>query len=151
LEHMLEVAEGPGLVGAWQSLPRHLAVVASTAKIAASFGCRQAAAFSLVTEYSLADNHKVSDYALAVSTGSIVGDSMLFQGPDTGRTGSPYYRCGGLRLHSISEMQSRYDLFAAEEYDRIHGSAARGGRIEPDGTTVYDEVPPNPYRESAKV
>ena len=97
----------------------------------------------------MARNFKINDYALAVSDGGLVADSALFMGPDQGRTGSPYYRCGGLRLHSIAEMQARYDSFAAEEFDRIHGSTSRGGRILEDGTMVYDPTPPNPYREKA--
>jgi hypothetical protein len=63
-----------------------------------------------------------------------------------GHTTSPYFRCGGLKLHSVEEMQARYDEFAASEFDRIHGGL-RGGHIGEDGQVHLDAVPPNPYRQ----
>jgi hypothetical protein len=150
LAHMLETAV-PETITAWQALRKHLATVAGIAAIASQFGCRQAAAFSLVPVYSLADNHKVDDRALAVSGGGLVADSALFMGPDQGHVSSPFYRCGGLRLHTIEEMRARYAIFGAEEFDRIHASAARSGHIGDDGVVVYDQPPENPYKATASV
>ena len=144
-EHVLASA-GPETVEAWQSLPRHLATVAGIAGIASQFGCRQTAAFSLIEPYSLADNHKVDDRAVAVTTGELVADSALFQRPDQGHVTSPFYRCCGLKLHSVQEMQARYDTFAATEHGRIYG-ARRGGRIGEDGRVHEDPVPTNPFRQ----
>jgi hypothetical protein len=133
-------------IEAWQQLPQHLAAVARIAAIASMFGCRQTAAFSLVEVYGLADNFKIDDRALAVTSGGLVADSALFaQADPRGHTTSPFYRCGGLRLHSIEEMQARYNEFAASEHDRIHGGQ-RGGHIGEDGQVHIDPVPPNPFR-----
>ena len=47
-EHVLSTA-GPETVEAWQQLGQHITVVAKIAGIASQFGCRQTAAFSLVS------------------------------------------------------------------------------------------------------
>ncbi|HEX7428239.1 MAG TPA: hypothetical protein VF328_15200 [Mycobacterium sp.] len=65
-------------------------------------------------------------------------------------TTSPYFRVGGLKLHSIAEMQARYDEFAAAEFDRVH-SGLRGGYIGEDGRVHEDVVPINPYRDKQEV
>lgn len=144
-EHVLNTG-GPKTIEAWQGLGDQLRVVAAIAGIASQFGCRQTAAFSLVKLYDLADNFKVDDRALAVTTGGLVADSALLMQPDRGGVTSPFYRCGGLRLHTVEEMQVRYDVeFAAAEFDRIHGGS-RGGRVGEDGAVQLDEVPENPYR-----
>ena len=147
-EHVLNTGTSE-TVEVWQQLPRHLATVAGIAAIASQFGCGQTAAFGLVEPYHLAENFRIHDYAVACTTGSLVGDSMLFQRPDQGHTTSPFYRCGGLKLHSIEEMQARYDSFASAEFDRVH-TDRRSGRLI-DGQIVPDPVPVNPYRDTAEV
>lgn len=132
-------------VECWQQLPAHLAVVAGIGRIAAQFGVRQTSAFSLVSEYGLADNYKLADEALTCTTGNLVADSAGFQRPDRGHVSSPWYRAGGLRLWTVEEVRQRYSDFAASEFDRVH-SGRPGGRIGEDGTVIYDVVPPNPFR-----
>lgn len=134
----------PETVAAWE-LDEHLAVVAGIAAVAAQFGCRQTAQFSLVKEFSLADNYKIHDYAVAATSGGLVADSSLFARPDRGHVISPFYRCGGLKLHAVEEMQQRYDEFAAGEYDRVYGGQ-RGGHVGEDGVVHTDPVPENPYK-----
>ena len=150
LEHVLNSAdESDDVVGAWRSLPQHLAKVAQIAGIGAMFGVRQTASFSLIKAYGLADNSLVDDRALACTTGGLVGDSKPMLLPDRGGTDSPYYRAAGLRLWSVEEMRQRYASFAASEFDRVH-DRPRSGRVI-DGVTQLDEAPPkNPYRETAK-
>ena len=132
-EHVLSTA-GPETVEAWQQLGQHITVVAKIAGIASQFGCRQTAAFSLVELYGLADNHLVDDRALAVTTGSLVADSALLMQPDRGRTTSPYFRCGGLKLHSTAEMQRRYDEFAAAESIGSTVASAADGSTRTDAS-----------------
>ena len=76
---------------AWRELPQHIGTVTQITAIASQFGCRQTAAFSLVGLYGLADNFKVDDRALAVTTGYLVNDSALMMQMDRGGTSSPYF------------------------------------------------------------
>ena len=71
--------------------------------------------------------------------------SSSFARPDRGHVISPFYRCGGLKLHAVEEMQQRYDEFAAGEYDRVYGGQ-RGGHVGEDGVVHTDPVPENPYK-----
>ena len=80
-----------------------------------------------------------------VTTGNLVVDSSLFQRPDQGHRSSPYFTCGGLKLHSIADSQARYDEFAASEHDRIH-SGPVGGWIDSQGQVHEDRRPENPFR-----
>jgi hypothetical protein len=143
-EQILAVGE-PALVKAWQELDGHLRVIQKIAAIAAQFGCRPAAQFSQIVEYPLAENARIDDRALATTNGELVRDSSLFGRPDQGHRTSPFFRVGGLRLHSIEEMRERYNEFAAKEFDQIH-SGPRGGRLI-DGVIVEDPAPRNPYRQ----
>ena len=145
LEHVLDTGTSE-TVEAWQQLPRHLATVTAVAGIASMFGCRQGAQFSLIESYTPAYNHRIDDRAVMVTSGGLVADSALMMQPDHGRTSSPFYRAGGLRLHTIAEAQARYDEFAASEHDRIHGGP-RGGHIGEDGRVHEDPVPINPFRQ----
>src|SRR5262249_46422575 len=128
---------------AWQQLDGHLNVVGRIVAIASAFGPN--GPFAQVTQYALADNHRVDDRAIACSTRKLVADSAVFQRPDGPHRASAFFRVGGLMLHSITEMQARYNDFAAREFDRIN-SGPRGGQIGPDGRIYEDVIPKNPYR-----
>jgi hypothetical protein len=135
----------PAVMQAWQVLSEHVTAVTRIAAIAAQFGCRPPAQFPQVVEYNLAENFKIDDRALACTSGELLADSGLFGRPDQGHRTSPFFRAGGLQLHTVAEMQTRYAAFAADEHDRVH-SGPRGGRLI-DGVLVRDPVPANPYRE----
>ena len=143
-EMVIESGE-PELVTAWKELPIHLQMIGRITAIARAFGPR-AGDFSQLAEYPLAENFRVVDTAVMCTSGGLVADSALFQRPDQGHRTSPFFRCGGLRLHSIEEARARYHEFAASEFDRVEGNR-RSGRIGLDGKVIYDEPPPNPYRE----
>ena len=146
-EMVIETGE-PELVGAWQQLNGHLAVVAKIGLIAAQFGCRPTAQFPQVEEYSLATNELVNDAALTCTGGPLVADSALFQKPDAGHRSSPWARCP-LKLHTIESARERYAGFAAEEHDRVH-SGPQDGWIDPTtGETHWIPKPENPYRRAS--
>ena len=135
----------PELVTAWQTLDGHLKVIAKIAAVASQFGCRLAQ-FPQIVEYSLAENACVDDRALMCCEGSLIADSWLFGRPDpAGHRSSPFFKTA-LKLHTIAEAQSRYDEFAAIEFDKVH-SGPRGGFIGQDGQMYEDPRPENPFRQ----
>jgi hypothetical protein len=141
-EQIIEAGQ-PELVTAWQTLDGHIQVVARIAAVASQFGCRTAI-FPQVQEYHLADNARIDDRALAVTDGPLLRDSALFGRPDQGHRSSPFFRLP-LRLHTVAEMQERYDRFAADEWDAQH-SGARGGWLDPATGEMHENpVPENPY------
>jgi hypothetical protein len=144
LEHVLNTGS-PELITAWQQLPGHLQLVSRIGAIAAQFGASPVAQFGQVTQYALADNHLISDAAIMATAGPLVTDSALFMRPDQGGRTSPWFRCGGLKLHTVEEARARYADFAAAEFDRIHGGP-RGGYIGADHQVHEDPRPENPYR-----
>ena len=119
-------------------------MVTKIAAIASQFGCRPAAQFPQITEYHLAENGRISDWALMCCDGPLVADSALFGRPDQGHRTSPFFRTT-LKLHSIADAQSKYDRFAADEFDKVH-SGPRGGWVDGDGKVHEDPRPVNPYR-----
>jgi hypothetical protein len=145
LEHIIATGESGGLIEAWNDLNAHIAAITKIAAVASQFGSRPGAMFPQVREYTPGHTHLLDDRALMVCDGGLLADSSLFRRPDTGHRSSPFFRTG-LRLHTVAEAQHRHDEWAAGEHDRIHRDRPRGGRIGDDGTVIYDEVPPNPFR-----
>ena len=143
-EHVLASGE-PGTIEAWQQLDAHVRAVTQIAAVASQFGCRPQAQFPQVKEYNLGETHKLDDRALMCTSGFLVTDSALFRQADSGHRSSPFFRVGGLRLHTVQGAQNRYDEFAAEEFVRVH-SGPRGGWIDQNGQVHQHPAPKNPYR-----
>jgi hypothetical protein len=139
------IASGkPELVTAWQRLDEHLGVVAKIAAVASQFGPRLGG-FPQITEYAQGEGGRLDDRSVFCTAGDLVADSGLFQRPDQGHRTSPFFRVGGLKLHSVVEAQARYDIWAGSEFDRIH-SGPRGGWIDRDGQMHEHPAAKNPYR-----
>src|SRR5262249_17493891 len=66
----------PEVITAWQGLDVHIKAVARIAAIASQFALN--GNFAQVIEYSLADNFRLDDRAIACSTGDLVSDSAVF-------------------------------------------------------------------------
>ena len=142
-EMIIELGQ-PEVVSAWRDLDTHLTVVSRICMVAKEFGIN--GQFSQVIEYSLGDNFRVDDRALACGTGDLVSDSAVFMRPDGPHRRSAYFQIG-LRLHSIDGMRQRYADFACIEFDRINHPSGRGGWVDPKTGQIHqDEAPPNPYR-----
>ena len=146
LETLIATGE-PGLVGAWNNLGAHVQGIAKIAAVASEFGCQPKAMFPQVRAYTPGHVHLLDDRALMCCDGGLLGDSSLFRRPDQGHRTSPYFRTP-LKLRTIAEAQQWHDLWAAEEFDRIHVDRPRGGRII-DGVMVQDPVPVNPFKAKA--
>ena len=145
-EHILASGE-PELVTSWQQLGDHIRAVTAIASVVSEFGPRPQANFPLVREYSAGETFKLDNRAVMATTGGLVSDSAEFVRPSDFHKNSAFFRCGGLRLHTIAEAQARHDEWAAGEHDRMH-SGPRGGRLI-DGEIIPDPVPPNPFRREA--
>ena len=144
LEHLIATG-GDGLVEAWNALSGHIRAITRIAAVASEFGCRPGAMFPQVKVFTLGDTHLIDDRALMTTCGGLIGDSAMFMRPDAGHRTSPFFRTG-LRLHTIAEAQSRHDLWAASEHDRLYRDRPRGGHIDEGGVVVYHEPPKNPFR-----
>src|SRR5262249_7881947 len=97
----------PELVTAWQELSGHIKVITQIAHIATQFGPRNGI-FPQITEYSLADNHRLTDTAICCTDGDLETDSAAFGRPDPmGHRDSPWFRTS-LKLHSIASATERY-------------------------------------------
>jgi hypothetical protein len=138
------------LVEVWNALHEHIRVVGKITSVASQFGCRPAATFPQVREYTAGETFKLDDRALMATSGGLVADSALFNMPDQGHRSSPFFRCGGLQLHTIAEAQARHDQWAAREHDRIH-SGDPGGWIDESGQHHTHPRPKNPFREEMSV
>jgi hypothetical protein len=144
-EHVIESGE-PELVTAWQQLDGHIRAVTQIAAVASQFGPRLGN-FPQIREYAPGENFRLDDRALTCTSGELTTDSALFARPDTGHRTSPFFRVGGLKLHTIGEMQARYNAWAATEFDKIN-SGRRGGWLDTATGQIHEHpAPKNPYRE----
>jgi hypothetical protein len=144
-EMVIELGE-PEVIDAWKGLDVHLTVVSRICMVAKQFGIN--GEFSQVVEYSLGDNFRIDDRALACGTGDLVSDSAVFMRPDGPHRRSAFFQIG-LKLHSIDEMRQRYANFAAIESDRINHPSGRGGWVDPKTGQIHqDKAPVNPFRET---
>lgn len=147
-EHFLQSADaGSDAIELWQGLNARLDVVRKISLIVAEFSPRSRT-WPMFKEYPAADNHLIESVAVMCTNGYLPQDSAEFRRPDPhGHKSSPYYRLQ-LKLHSISEAQSRYATWCAGEWDRLHGDRDPGGYIDPDTRQVVSHPRPvNPFRE----
>ncbi len=143
-DHILASAE-PEVIGAWQGLNAHIAVIARIAAIVSQFGPRLGQ-FPLITEYALGDGSTLEDRAILCSNGPLPVDSGTFRQPDRGHRTSPWFKLP-LKLHSIESAQARYNEWAAAEFDRIHGGRPESW-IDEHGKAHEKPRPTNPFRET---
>jgi hypothetical protein len=143
-EHVIESGT-PELVSCWQELNGHLKVIGRIAAVATQFGPRLGD-FPQITEYAAGEGFRIDDRAVMCSSGDLIPDSGVFQRPSGEHRSSPWFRVGGLKLHTIAEAQARYDIWACAEWDRIH-SHSRGGWVDEGGEVHEFPQPRNPYRE----
>ena len=87
LEHVIACAQpGDDTIALWQQLPVHLAAVAKVGAVAAQFGVRPTAQFSLIAEHP-GDNHRTDDRALYCCQRRRPGgrlDAVCAMGPQPG-------------------------------------------------------------------
>jgi hypothetical protein len=142
-EHILATA-GDGALEAWRTLDEHIRIVDVIAtRIAAQFGPRLGN-FPQVTEFALADGHRLEDRALFATAGDLETDSSSFRKPGSHRN-SPWCATE-LRLNTISEAQDRYNHWAAVEFDRLH-SGPQELWVDEKGDAHQKPRPRNPFRE----
>ena len=134
------------VVGMWQGLGDHLAVIARIALVAREFGPRLGD-FPMIREFTGGDGHTLADEAIMVADGGLQAGSAHFMRPDRGHKDSPLFKVQ-LRLHSITSARERYRMWAADQWDGINSGRDRGGWIDQQTGEVHPHPAlVNPYRQ----
>ena len=92
-----------------------------------------------------ADTTKAKKKIDEATDGPLEMDSVMFQRPDAGHRASPWARTT-LKLHSVASAQSRYNGWAAVEFDKHHAGSP-GGWFDEDGKHHEHPRPKNPFTE----
>ena len=101
----------------------------------------------LIRELANADGSLLEDRAICCTAGDLVSDSALFRRPDEGHRDSPWFRTK-LELHSVDSARARYEVWAADEWDRAHSGPTESW-INEQGKGHQKPKPRNPFRQEA--
>jgi hypothetical protein len=132
----------PEAVTAWQGLGDHITALTAIGNIAAAFGARPLARFSLIKEIP-GDNYATSDVALYCCCGGLVGDSAPFLAIDRGHRASAWMAVP-LRLNSVAQAKERYRAWCEGEWSKIHATTTVQYTNPVDGSVSELELK-NPY------